>query len=96
MTESMDERPVVKPAIDDHGAPPVPSDEPAREVEEASREDLAIRGAAAGGALGAAAGYAGGAMTGFGGAVGMRRADAEEAAEEAGTEPAPEAPIADS
>lgn len=94
MTEPKDTRPVVKPDIDDPGDPPVRADEPAREVEEAGREDLALRGAAAAGALGGAAGYTGGAATGVGGAVGMRRLVAEEAAEERGDTPDPDEPEA--
>jgi hypothetical protein len=55
--------------------------EPAPEVHEAGREDLAVRGMAAGGALDGNAGYAGGAATGTGGAVGMRQLQADEEAE---------------
>jgi hypothetical protein len=55
--------------------------EPSAPVHEAGREDMAIRGAAAGGALGSNVGYAGGAATGTGGAVGMRQLQAEDAAE---------------
>jgi hypothetical protein len=61
----------------DAGAPV----EPSAEVHEAGREDMAIRGAAAVGALHGNAGYAGGAATGTGGAVGMRQIEADEDAE---------------
>lgn len=75
------QRPVVKPLEDRPDQPPVPAGEPSRTEEEAGRQDLAIRGAVAGGALGGAAGYTGGAATGVGGAVGMRQLQAEEAEE---------------
>jgi hypothetical protein len=57
----------------------VPAGEPSRTTEEASRRDLAIRGAAAGGAQSGAMGYAGGAMTGTGGAIGVQLADEDTA-----------------
>jgi len=72
------DRPTIKPFEDADADPPVPAGEPSRTTEEASRRDLAIRGAAAGGALSGAAGYAGGAMTGTGGAIGVRLTDADE------------------
>jgi hypothetical protein len=71
------DRPTIKPFEDADQDPPVPAGEPSRTTEEAARGDLAIRGAAAGGALSGAAGYAGGAMTGVGGAIGARLTDAE-------------------
>lgn len=71
------ERPTIKPFQDADKEPPVPAGEPSRTTEEAARRDMAIRGAAAGGAQSGAAGYAGGAMTGTGGAIGMRLVDAE-------------------
>jgi hypothetical protein len=76
------ERRSVKPPEDDPGQPPVPEGEPSRTAEETARGDLAIRGAAAGGALDGSAGYAGGAATGVGGAVGMRQLQADERAED--------------
>ena len=69
------DRPTIKPFQDADEDPPVPAGEPSRTTEEASRRDLAIRGAAAGGAQSGAAGYAGGAMTGTGGAIGVQLAD---------------------
>ena len=71
------DRPTIKPFEDADVDPPVPAGEPSRTTEEAARRDLAIRGAAAGGALSGAAGYAGGAMTGTGGAIGTQLADAD-------------------
>ncbi len=84
------DRPSVKPPEDDPKQPPVPEGEPSRTTEEAAREDMAIRGAAAGGALSGAAGYAGGAMTGRGGAIGMHVMDEEIAEAEADEETADE------
>jgi hypothetical protein len=72
------DRPTIKPFEDADEDPPVPAGEPSRTTEEAARRDLAIRGAAAGGALSGAAGYAGGAMTGTGGAIGTRLTDADQ------------------
>ncbi|HVL52750.1 MAG TPA: hypothetical protein VM344_00650 [Vitreimonas sp.] len=72
------DRPTIKPFEDADQDPPVPAGEPSRTTEEASRRDLAIRGAAAGGAQSGAAGYAGGAMTGTGGAIGVGLTDADE------------------
>jgi hypothetical protein len=72
-----EDRPTIKPFEDADQDPPVPAGEPSRTTEEASRRDLAIRGAAAGGAQAGAAGYAGGAMTGTGGAIGAQLADAD-------------------
>lgn len=71
------DRPRIEPFHDADEDPPVPAGEPSRATEEAARRDLAIRGAAAGGALSGAAGYAGGAMTGTGGAIGTRLTDAD-------------------
>jgi hypothetical protein len=76
------DRPTRKPPEDAPGDPPVPEGEPSRTTEEAGREDLGMRGVVAGGILGSTTGYATGALTGSGGAVGMRRTDQEEAAEE--------------
>ena len=73
------DRPTIKPFEDADQEPPVPAGEPSRTTEEASRRDLAIRGAAAGGAQSGAAGYAGGAMTGAGGAIGVQLADEDTA-----------------
>jgi hypothetical protein len=73
------DRPTIKPFEDADQDPPVPVGEPSRTTEEAARGDLAIRGAATGGALSGSAGYAGGALTGTGGAIGGRLADAEPA-----------------
>jgi hypothetical protein len=75
------DRPTIKPFEDADEDPPVPAGEPSRTTEEAARRDLAIRGAAAGGALAGAAGYTGGAMTGTGGAIGAQLAD-EDAADD--------------
>jgi hypothetical protein len=74
-----DDPPAIKPFEDADQEPPVPAGEPSRTTEDASRRDLAIRGAAAGGAQSGAAGYAGGAMTGTGGAIGAQLADADTA-----------------
>ena len=71
------DRPTIKPFEDADQEPPVPAGEPSRTTEEAARRDMAIRGAAAGGAQSGAAGYAGGAMTGAGGAIGVQLADAD-------------------
>ena len=71
------DRPTIKPFEDADQEPPVPMGEPSRTTEEAARRDLAIRGAAAGGALSGSVGYAGGALTGTGGAIGGRLTDAE-------------------
>ena len=84
------ERPVVKPLEDDPGDPPIPEGEPSRTAEEEARGDLAIRAIAQAGGLGSPAGYAGGAATGTGGAVGMRQVQAEENAERAAADDAPE------
>jgi len=78
MSDPIDERRTIKPFEDADTDPPVPEDEPSRTTEHASRRDLAIRGAAAGGALSGSAGYTGGAMTGTGGAIGARLSDAHE------------------
>ena len=75
-------RPTVKPFEDADQEPPVPAGEPSRTTEEAARRDLAIRGAAAGGAQSGAAGYAGGAMTGTGGAIGVQLADEDVAGDD--------------
>lgn len=72
------DRPTIKPFEDADEEPPVPAGEPSRTTEEAARRDMAIRGAAAGGAQSGAAGYAGGAMTGMGGGIGMRLVDADD------------------
>ena len=72
------------PTADPHGTPPfahADRDAPLRATEddpatdEAARRDLAIRGAAGGGALSGSAGYAGGALAGTGGAIGVRMTD---------------------
>jgi hypothetical protein len=78
MTDPSEERRTIKPFEDADAEPPVPAGEPSRTTEEASRRDLAIRGAAAGGALSGSAGYAGGAMAGTGGAIGARLPDVDE------------------
>ncbi len=72
------DRPTIKPFEDADQEPPVPAGEPSRTTEEAARRDLAIRGAATGGALSGSVGYAGGALTGTGGAIGGRLTDAED------------------
>jgi hypothetical protein len=77
MSDPYTERDSVKPFEDADEDPPVPESEPSRTTEEAGRRDMAIRGAAAGGALSGAAGYAGGAMAGTGGAIGARLTDAD-------------------
>jgi hypothetical protein len=75
---SPDDRPTIKPFEDADQDPPVPAGEPSRTTEEASRRDLAIRGAAGGGAMSGAAGFASGAMAGTGGAIGTRLTDADD------------------
>jgi hypothetical protein len=77
MTDPRSRR-TIEPFEDADDEPPVPAGEPSRTTEEASRRDLAIRGAAAGGAMSGVAGYASGAMTGAGGAIGARLTDADE------------------